>query len=421
MQLQPGSAAALSQVTSGCSPPRGDGGGDDRSRVFTRCRCLTADASQLAAELSANPAVEYAEPVQTVTDLTVPNDPDYTMGDEWQLNGTWGINVPGAWNVTTGSDQVIVADTDTGIAYNDPDLYDNVWINQAEIPARVMLPNLTDVYDDGVITFTLKPLNECGQPGARERSSTPTTTASSPRPTCSPRRASAAGPTARHSGRLKMRNPDRLLIPDDLIGWNFVNDTNNPIDQNGHGTFTAGEIGAVGNNGIGVAGVDWNVQIMPVQFLDSSGNGTDTAAAAGDRVRGQPRRQGHQRQLGRVSGMDPTIAAAIEYADAARRDHRRGRRQQRHRRRQQQHMVLPGLLFGRLPQPDLGGRHRQQRRPGLVVQLRRRLGPVGRPRRERLWRRVKRHLRLRQRHLDGRAPCYRHDRTGGGRPSDAGR
>ena len=48
---------------------------------------------------------------------------------------------------------MIVADTDTGIAYNDPDLYDNVWINQAEIPSTVF-PNLTDVDDDGVITFT---------------------------------------------------------------------------------------------------------------------------------------------------------------------------------------------------------------------------------------------------------------------------
>ena len=100
-----------------------------------------------------NPAVEYAEPVQTVRVLTVPNDPDYVNGDQWQLNGTWGINAPAAWNVTTGSDQVIVADIDTGINYNHPDIYDNVWINQAEIPASV-LPNLTDVYNDGVITFT---------------------------------------------------------------------------------------------------------------------------------------------------------------------------------------------------------------------------------------------------------------------------
>ena len=123
----------------------------------------------------------------------MPNDPGYTSGHEWQLNGTWGINVPGAWNVTTGSDEVIVADTDTGIAYNDPDLYDNVWINQAEIPST-RLPNLTDVYNDGVITFTdlNNPVNQ-----GPARSLTPTATASSRRPTCWPRPASAAGPTAR--------------------------------------------------------------------------------------------------------------------------------------------------------------------------------------------------------------------------------
>ena len=93
------------------------------------------------------------QPAQTVTDFDGAQRPRLHQRRQWQLNGTWGINAPGAWNVTTGSDQVIVADTDTGIAYNDPDLYDNVWINQAEIPASV-LPNLTDVYNDGVITFT---------------------------------------------------------------------------------------------------------------------------------------------------------------------------------------------------------------------------------------------------------------------------
>ena len=81
---------------------------------------------------------------------------------------------PGAWNVTTGSNRVIVADTDTGINYNHPDLYDNVWINQAEIPASV-LPNLTDVNGDGVITFT--DLNNSVNQGHRARSWTPTATA----------------------------------------------------------------------------------------------------------------------------------------------------------------------------------------------------------------------------------------------------
>ena len=69
--------------------------------------------------------------------------------------------------------------------------------------------------------------------------------------------------------------------PDDLIGWNFVNNTDNPMDDisEGHGTHTAGIIGAVGDNGIGVAGTNWTVQIMPVEFLDSTGSGTDVAAA----------------------------------------------------------------------------------------------------------------------------------------------
>lgn len=60
---------------------------------------------------------------------------------------------------------------------------------------------------------------------------------------------------------------------DDLLGWNFVNDNNNPMDDNGHGTHVAGTIGAVGNNGIGVTGVAWNVKLMPLKFLDSQGSG----------------------------------------------------------------------------------------------------------------------------------------------------
>ena len=45
--------------------------------------------------------------------------------------------------------------------------------------------------------------------------------------------------------------------PDDFFGWNFVANNNNPFDDNGHGTNVAGILGATGNNGVGVAGVDW--------------------------------------------------------------------------------------------------------------------------------------------------------------------
>src|SRR5262249_31209958 len=68
--------------------------------------------------------------------------------------------------------------------------------------------------------------------------------------------------------------------PDDLVGWNFVTNTNNPFDDNGHGTHTAGTIGAIGDNGVGVVGVNWKTQIMPLKFLDSTGSGSDAAAAA---------------------------------------------------------------------------------------------------------------------------------------------
>ncbi len=65
---------------------------------------------------------------------------------------------------------------------------------------------------------------------------------------------------------------------DDIHGYDFANGDANPMDDHSHGTHCAGTIGAVGNNGLGVAGVAWNVQIMAMKFLDFTGNG-DTANA----------------------------------------------------------------------------------------------------------------------------------------------
>jgi len=63
---------------------------------------------------------------------------------------------------------------------------------------------------------------------------------------------------------------------DDLNGWNFVSSSNNPTDNNGHGTNVAGIIGANGNNGIGYAGVDWNCKIMTLKALGSNGQGLNS-------------------------------------------------------------------------------------------------------------------------------------------------
>src|SRR5204863_6783378 len=66
---------------------------------------------------------------------------------------------------------------------------------------------------------------------------------------------------------------------DDLIGWNFIGNNNNPLDDNGHGSHVAGIIGAMGNNGVGVAGLNWNVQLMALKFLASNGIGPVSGAA----------------------------------------------------------------------------------------------------------------------------------------------
>ena len=314
LQLQPGSVAALSQLTPLITAA-------DASLQATTIAGLyvlqgpAANMDPLAEALSANPAVQYVDPAQTVQDLTLPNDPDYVNGDEWQLNGTWGINVPGAWTVTTGSDKVIVADTDTGIAYNVPDLIDNVWINQAEIPTTV-LPNLTDVSGDGAITFTdlnavVNGVKVNQGPGKIEDTNGDGVITGT----------DLIAPTSAGGWADGSTQDGDTANPDDLIGWNFSaittntpNGTDSPLDQNGHGTFTAGEIGAVGNNGIGVAGTDWNVQLMAAQFLDSSGNGTDTAAAeAIDYAVNHGAKVINASWGG--SGTDSTIAAAIQYAD----------------------------------------------------------------------------------------------------------
>ncbi len=65
---------------------------------------------------------------------------------------------------------------------------------------------------------------------------------------------------------------------DDVHGWDFYNDDSDPMDDNSHGTHCAGTIGAVGNNGIGVAGVNWSVSLVGLKFLNSSGSGNTSDA-----------------------------------------------------------------------------------------------------------------------------------------------
>jgi parallel beta-helix repeat protein len=149
---------------------------------------------------------------------TLPTDAmfsgQWALQNTGQNGGTAGadIHAPGAWDISRGNTNVLVAVLDTGIDYNHPDLAANIWINPGE--AGILSTNALD--DDG-------------------------------------------------NG-----------YTNDFRGWNFVSTTNNAMDGNGHGTHCAGIIGAVGNNGLGVAGVCWNVSLVGLEVI---GGGEDVPLA----------------------------------------------------------------------------------------------------------------------------------------------
>lgn len=156
----------------------------------------------------------------------VPNDTSYTqlwgLANVGQMDsagqvGTAGIDVgaEAAWDIQTDSSSVLTAVIDTGVDYNHPDLAENVFINQAEQNGA---PNVDD---------------------------------------------------------------DQNGYVDDVYGMNFSDEKGpkpNGLDDNGHGTHCAGTIGARGDDGKGIVGVNWRAKILPVKFLDSSGSGTLEAA-----------------------------------------------------------------------------------------------------------------------------------------------
>jgi len=156
----------------------------------------------------------------------IPNDPlfsdQYALKNEGENRGVADADIDGpeAWQVTTGSREVLVGVIDTGIDYNHPDLASNIWMNP-------------------------------GETGLDSQ------------------------------GRNKASNgidDDGNGYVDDFRGWNFVEDNNDPIDYESHGTHVAGTIGAVGNNAVGIAGVAWNVSLVPLQILDMFGSGEISAA-----------------------------------------------------------------------------------------------------------------------------------------------
>lgn len=77
---------------------------------------------------------------------------------------------------------------------------------------------------------------------------------------------------------IKQYEDSALGSIEDVHGYNAVDNTGDPMDENGHGTHCAGIIGAEGGNEIGISGINWKIKIMPLKFMNSGGFGTSKNA-----------------------------------------------------------------------------------------------------------------------------------------------
>ena len=170
----------------------------------------TETVPTLLASLAASRAVEYAEPDHVAFLRVMPNDPSFNT--KWGLHNTGqsggtvdaDMDAPEAWDISTGSSNVILAVADSGVMTDHEDLAANIWQNPGE----------TGLDSHG-----------------RDK-------------------------------RTNGLDDDGNGLDDDVVGWDFANNDNTPDDLLGHGTHVAGIVGAVGNNGKGIAGVCWNVRII---------------------------------------------------------------------------------------------------------------------------------------------------------------
>jgi hypothetical protein len=80
---------------------------------------------------------------------------------------------------------------------------------------------------------------------------------------------------------LDLGHPDFLCSRKVVAGYDFFNGDSNPQDDYGHGTHVAGIAGACTNNGAGIAGLNWNVSLMPIKVIGAAGNGPVSAVVDG--------------------------------------------------------------------------------------------------------------------------------------------
>lgn len=227
----------------------------------------TADPEAAAAMLRARPDVEYAQPRYRNYAMSKPNDPLYA--NQWNFPA---IDMERAWDIQPGAtSDIIVAVLDSGVAYRSTTFRYNSRFPFRMTPGGPLYPAL------GIVDVPFAAAPELGTSGST-----------------------------------------RFVAPRDFI-W----EDDAPVDLDSHGTHVSGTIGQLTNNGLGGAGMAYNVRIMPVKIIQgvwdeifsSPNEGTDDVVARGIRYAVDNGAKVLNLSIGRSEGGPaPVVADAIRYA-----------------------------------------------------------------------------------------------------------
>ena len=200
-----------------------------------------SEARVIAARLMRDSSVELAEPDRRKRPALTPNDPDYAIY-QWNLfapasQNLGSANLPNAWNITTGSNAVTVAVIDTG--YRPHQDFGFTYSSSGNISPVVLSSGYTFITDIPTANNGVGRGSDALDPGDWITGTENTT---------------VGGP---------------------FYGCGVLDSAGNPINQlspsSWHGTHVSGIVAAQMNNGIGIAGVAPNIQILPVRVLGKCG------------------------------------------------------------------------------------------------------------------------------------------------------